>query len=51
MSKSYTWPIEGTRSGATTPGQSGPGSVDNEGLVDISQIFKTGASPSDYLML
>ena len=34
-------------SGATTPGQSGPGSNDNEGVLQITQIFRTGASPSD----
>ena len=33
--------------GATTPGQSGPGSNGNKGVVLISQFSKTGAPPSD----
>ena len=37
-------------SGATTRGQSGPRSNDNEGVFHFSQTSRTGASPSDYLM-
>ena len=38
-------------SGATTPGQSGPGSDCNEGVLRIPQSFSiTGTSPSDYLV-
>ena len=37
-----------TLSGATTPGQSGPGNEDCEGVLFIPQISSiTGASPSD----
>ena len=40
-----------TLSGTTTPGQSGPGSDDNEGVLCIPQSANiTGASPSDCLM-
>ena len=38
-------------SGATTPGQSGSGSNDNEGVFRIPQIPNiTGTSPSDCLL-
>ena len=38
-------------SGATTPGQSGPGSDGNEGVLRIPQISSTaGTSPSDCLV-
>ena len=38
-------------SGATTPGQSGPGSDDNEGVLCIPQSPSiTGTSPSDCLV-
>ena len=41
-----------TLSGATTLGQSGPGSDDNEGVLYIPQCFSiTGAIPSDCLVL
>ena len=33
-----------------TPGQSGPESNDNEGVLYIPQSSRTGASPSDGLM-
>ena len=33
---SFIWPIDRTLSGATIPGQSGPGSDDNEGVLHIS---------------
>ena len=38
MSNSSIWPIDRTLSGATTLGQSGPGSNGNEGLLHIPQI-------------
>ena len=39
-------------SGATTPGQSGPGSNGNEGVLRIPQSSNTaGTSPSDCLVL
>ena len=42
--------MDRTISDATTPGQSGPGSDANEGVVRIPQSFSiTGASPSDCL--
>ena len=44
------WPIDRTLSAATTPDQSVPGSDGNEKIRHISQISKTGASPSDCLM-
>ena len=51
MSNSSIWPIDRTQSGATTPGQSGPGSDGNEGVHDISQSSSiTGASLSDCLV-
>ena len=43
-------PIDRTLSGTTTPGQRGPGSNGNEGVLHISQSSNiTGASPSDCL--
>ena len=40
-----------TLSGASTPGQSGPGSDGNEGVLCISQSSSiTGTSPSDCLV-
>ena len=42
------WSIGRTLSSATTPDQSGPGS--NEGVLNIPQISKVGALPSDGLM-
>ena len=47
MSNSSIWPIDGTLSGATTPGQSGPGSHDIEGVLHIPQSSRTWASSSD----
>ena len=44
------WPIERTLSGATTPGQSGPGSNGNKGVLHITQISKARASLSDSLL-
>ena len=43
--------MDRTLSGATTPGQSGPGSDDNEDLLRILQSSMiNGASPSDCLV-
>ena len=43
--------IDRTLSGAATPGQSGPGSGDNEGVLRIPQSSSiTDTSPSDCLM-
>ena len=45
-------PIDRTLSGATAPGQSGPGGDDNEGVLRIPQSFSiTGITPSDCLVL
>ena len=45
---SSIWPIDRTLSGATTLGQSGPGSDGNEEVLCISQCSSiTGSSPSD----
>ena len=44
-------PLIGPLSGATTPGQSGPGSNGNEGVPRIPQSSSiTGTSPSDCLV-
>ena len=45
------WPIDRVLSGATNPGQSGPRSNGNEGVLPIPQISKAGALLSDGLML
>ena len=50
MSNSSIWSIERALSGATIPGQSGPGSDDNEGVLHIPQSSRTGALPSDCLV-
>ena len=51
MSNGSTWPIDRTLSGATTPGQSGPGSNGNEEVLRIPQSSSiTGAWQSDCLM-
>ena len=44
------WPIDGTLTNTTTPGQNRPGSNDVHGMLHIPQSSKTGASPSDNLM-
>ena len=41
--------IDKNLSGATTPGQSGPGSNDNEEVLQNNQISWAGASLSDIL--
>ena len=51
MSNSSIWPINRTLSGATTPGQSGPGKNENKGVLGIPLSFRAGASPSDGLVL
>ena len=51
MLNSSIWPIDRTLSGATTLGQSGPGSNGNKEVLHIHQISKAGASPLDGLML
>ena len=44
-------PIDRARSGATIPGQTGPGSNGNEGVLRISQSSSiNGTSPSDCLV-
>ena len=51
MQFSSIWPIDRALSGATTPGQSGPGSDHNEGVLRILQSSSiTGAFLSDCLM-
>ena len=45
-------PIDRALSGATTPGQSGPGSDGNEGVLHMPQSSSiAGTSPSDCLVL
>ena len=49
--KTSIWPIDRTLSGATTPGQSGPGSNGNEEVLRILQSSRIiGASPLDSLV-
>ena len=48
--KCQTVLIDGTLSGAITPGQSGPRSNGNEGALRIPRSFRIGASPWDCLM-
>ena len=51
MSNSSIWPIDKTLSGATTLGQSRPGSNGNERVLRIPQSSSiTGATPSDCLV-
>ena len=50
LTDSSIWPIDMTLSGTTTPGQSGPESNGNEGVLHFLQISKDGSSPSDCLM-
>ena len=51
MSNSSIRPINRNLSGATTPGQSGPGNDSNKGVLRILQIFSiTEASPSGCLV-
>ena len=49
---SSIWPINRTLSGVTTPGQSGPESDGNKGVLCVPQNSSiTGALPSDCLVL
>ena len=50
LSNNSIWPIDGTLSGATNPGQNEPGSNSNECVFSISQIPKAGALQSDVYM-
>ena len=51
MSNNSIWAIDWPSSGAYSPGQSGPGSDDNEEVFRITQSSRiTGASPSDCLV-
>ena len=51
MSNSYFLPIDKTLAGVSIPGQSGPGSDGNEGVLYISLSSSiTEASPSDCLV-
>ena len=51
MSNTFIWSIDRTLSGATTPGQSGPGSDVNEGVLRIHHSSSImGALPSDCLL-
>ena len=51
MSNNSIWSTDRTLPGATTQGQSRPGSNSNEGVLCIPQSFSiTEASPSDCLM-
>ena len=51
MSNSFIWPIDRALSQATSPGESGPRSDCNEGVLRISKSSCiAGASPSDCLV-
>ena len=50
-SKWSIWPIGGTLTSSINLGQNGPGSNGNEGIFNISLSSRTGASPSDGLVL
>ena len=51
MPKSSIWLIDRTLSGATTPGQKGPGNDSNEDVLRIPQsLGNAGTSPSDCLV-
>ena len=51
MLNSFILPIDRILSGATTPGQSGPWSDVNKGVLCIPKSSSiTGASPSNYLV-
>ena len=49
-SQSSIWPIDRILPGATTPGQSEPGSNSNERVLHIPQISKAEASHSHCFM-
>ena len=49
MQLRFFWPIDRALSGATTTGQSGPGSDGNEGVLQVPQSSSiTGTTPSEY---
>ena len=50
MIDSYFLPLDRILAGATTPGQNGPVSDGNEGVLYIPQSSKPGASASDCLV-
>ena len=51
MPFSFIWPIDRALSGSSSPGQSGPGSDGNEGVLSILQSSSiTGTSSSDCLV-
>ena len=50
MKNSSIWPLDETVTGTTTLSKSGPGSNGNEGVLDILQSSKTGASLSNGLV-
>ena len=50
MSNSSIWPIDKNLSGATSPGQSGPGSNRKNRILHIRKIFKGGVSLSVSVM-
>ena len=51
MSNTSIWRIDGTLSGATTPGQIGPGNDSNKEVLCIPKSYSiTGTSPSDCLV-
>ena len=50
MSNDSSWPKSRILSGATTPGQSDPGSNGNEGVFHFPQITKAGTSQWDCLV-
>ena len=44
---SSIWPLDGTLTSSTTPGESGPESNGNKGVLYIPQSSRIGASPLD----
>ena len=50
MPNSSIWLVDMALPGATTPGQSGPGSDSNERVLQIPRSSRVRASPSDGLM-
>ena len=51
MPNTSIWPMDRTLSGVTTPSQSGPESIGNEGVLHILQSSTiTGVSSSDCLV-
>ena len=43
---SSIWPIDGTLTAITTPGQCNPANSDNGGILRIQKSSRTGASPA-----